>query len=256
MRVFGNRVLIKINKVDREKETIKEIIRDDGTKGHIYIGNDYRMETVKGGSARLIQVQKEDDISSQNFARFGEVVGVGDGVTEIQVGDTAILDYKVYNDEGIVVEDCPEYKLVCPIAVTDYVKEDKIAYADRKFPKDRILAKKGEIEAITDIHGVIRNGELIAISPYVILNYTPTKTKVTTQSGIFYDEPIRILQTKVISAAKDSTLNFGVAEGASVKVKEGDVFKIDINNEPYYFCNDSDVMGIVYEKAETLNGVI
>lgn len=247
--VMANRVLIRIANKDRDSQFIKHIVKDDGSTSFIYVNSKYKMEAVQGGSQRLVELDAADDRSSNYFARTGEILAVGVGVEGIEKGDIAILDYKVDNDDSINVGGDETGKWVTPIAVTSYIKEDVIAPANRQFPKDRIMAKKGEIDNVSDIIGVIRDGNVHAIAPYVFMKFVPPSAEKKTFSGIIYDEPTRILETKILSASKYSMEFYGIGDGATIKVKETDTFKIEVNNAIYLVCNDIDVISISYTEA-------
>ena len=226
-KVNPRRVFVRIKGEERENVFLgKEITTEQGKKVRL---------------VKTIDCAPDMDRKSALFVREGEVVKVGRFVDNIQEGDIAILDYKVDNDNGIIIGWIGEDKIVCPAALTEYVEKTQVYSANRQTKKDTIIAKEGEIQTISDVIGVIRKGEFFAQDPYVILKFKPATEKKETLSGIIYDEHNKYIDLEVLAVSDYSRRIFGIVKGCTVKVLETDTFRVDTSKAIILVCNDSDI---------------
>ena len=225
----------------------REIKKDDGTTVRLIIATD---------------TTPDMDRKSKLFRRTAEVIQVGEGVQDVQVGDIAILDYKVDNDDSCTVAHDGIGKLVVVWATSTYVEEDVITRANRVIKKDQVVARKGELQMVSDIMGVIRNGEIFAKDPYVFLKYDPFALKHNSSGLIYYEQKKDNVDLEVLAISDNSREKFTfIKKGCSVYVKESDTFRIDLTDDRIQdvilCCNDSDVKRISIDtKGKTLNEVI
>ncbi len=209
--------------------------------------------TEQGKKVRLIKTidcAPDMDRKSALFVREGEVIKVGRYVDNIQEGDTAILDYKVDNDENLTIGWVGEDKIVAPVALTEYVEKTEVYSANRQTKKDTIISKEGEINAISDILCVIRNGEFFAQDPYVIMKFQPATEKKETLSGIVYDEHYKYVDLEVLAVSDYSRRKYGIVKGCTAKVLETDTFRVDTSKAIILVCNDSDIKMIVFNTSK------
>lgn len=237
IKIMPNRVLVRLN--DKDKEDIffgRELTRDDGS-------------TVRLITA--IDTDPDMDRKSKLFRRTGDVLQVGRNVVGIQPGDKAILDYKIDNDDSIEIGHDGIGKLVAVFAVTEYVNKDITFEASRAIKKTTVVAKEGEIQQIADIMGVIRDGVIHAVDPYVFLKYDPFALKHSSSSIIFYEAPKEEVELEVIAVSELSAQKFNIIKGSKVHVKEKDTFRVDITDgimeDVLLCCNDCDIKYTVVE---------
>jgi len=236
IKVFPTRVLIRIKGEERENVFLgKEITTENGKKIRL---------------VKTIDTTPDMDRKSTLFVREGEVIQVGSAVNDIRVGDIAILDYKVDNDENVIVGWIGEDKIVAPIAVTEYFANDEVRYANRLNPKDVIINRRGEIDKISDIIGVIRDGKFYAQDPYIIMQFRPASEKKETLSGIMYEERQKYIDVEVLAVSEHSRRKYGIVNGSFVKVLEQDTFRVDTSKTIILVCNDSDVKMIAFQGSK------
>lgn len=227
LKIMPDRVLVRFRDADYENMLLgKEIKKDDGGTVRLIIKKDWA---------------KEMDARSTVFRRTADVIKVGSAVTGIEVGDTAIMDYKVDNDDSIVIGHDDIGKLVVCLGVTSYFTETVIRYANRLNPKDTIMQQKGEINSVSDILGVIRNGKPIAKEPYVFLEYKTAKEMMVSASGIIYEQTKKTNEYKIISVSDKSKEKYFLFDDSIVLVDELDTFHVELPNQHILICNDVDV---------------
>lgn len=223
-----NRVIVRFADDDYQNMLLgKPITCDDGSVVQLTIKKDWN---------------KQMDASSTVFRRTAEVIQVGSNVDDIEIGDTAIMDYKVDNDESIVVGRDDVGKLVACLGVSKYYKQSTYRYANRLNQKDMLMDAEGSLEGVSDILGVIRNGKLIAKDPYVFLKFQSPKEMKVSSAGIIFEEQIKQGEYEVLSVSKRSREKYNIIDGSTVTVTELDTFVIDLpNGQTVLVCNDSDI---------------
>ncbi len=246
------KVIIRILKEDREKGLKHFFKKADGTESFIYTNADLKLVSDESGHQRLEQMQASDDRKSQVFVRGGYVEAVAEDVEGIKVGDYALLDHTLDNEDGCIVGWDGEDKLVCIPSKTTYFKKDVIEYGNWKYPSDCVVAYKGEVEKTTLIIAVIRNGEILAQDPYVILEHKEYGGLKVSTGGILYTEASENtvhIERKVVSVSELSSKKYGIKSGKTVLVKELDTFNIIWNNKQITAVDDRDVIMEIKDKA-------
>lgn len=243
-RVMPNRCLVRFSDTDYEDIFQgREIKKDDGSTVRLILATD---------------TTPDMDRKSKLFRRTAEVIQVGEGVRDIEVGDIAIMDYKVDNEDANAVGHDGIGKLVVVWATSIYVEKDIVIHANRAIKKDQIVANEGELQMVSDIMGVIRNGEIFAKDPYVFLKYDPFALKHNSSSIIIYETKKERVDLEVIAVSETSKRKFAyIDKGSMVHIKESDTFRVDLNNDVILCCNDSDIKyASVNTEGKTLQDVI
>jgi hypothetical protein len=199
-----NRILIRITKKQIEDIISKEIVLEDGTKKRLFFEP---IHFDEGYDRRF----------SQNIS-IGEVIGVGNKVEGIQVGDMVILDYLVSN----LVDDCIGYvngdQLISIIAYTTYHKTSSVMINGRR------AWAEGDYDHISRILGLVRGDELIPFDPYVFMEYKPDYLKILSARGEAMRENAPVVQREVIAAPEDCIWKCG----QRIKLKKDDWFDREI----------------------------
>ncbi len=247
MTVMPGRVLIRILGKDRKSVYEKKIKKDDGTEGIIYVKSDLRIEKnfdayTNSYSHILKPLDEADNEMSQLVVNTGIVEGFGEDVTGIEIGDIALLEHTADANKQIIVDWDKDDKIILVMADTKYLEQDIWAYANRQYPKNTLVGKSGEIIETSPIIAVIRNGNIFARHPYVLLHEEPTERTMVGKGGIIYTEKQKLLYRKVISVSELSTQKFGIPNGETVIVKEADTFNIVTPEGLITAVNDADVL--------------
>lgn len=182
-----------------------------------------------GSIVRLSIVDDCDDILDRRsvvFRQVADVLKVGEQVTGIEVGDIAIMDYKVDNNAYIIVGEDELGKLCVINGVSLYEKEDDIM-----LPLET-----------ADFYGYIRNGQFFAKEPFVLVEYQPDEELKVSPSGIFYSVKEPVKEYKIIAASDVSKEKFFLLEGAMAQINDQEVYEIDFKNgEKIMYCYDMSI---------------
>lgn len=213
-----NRVLIRITKKQIEDLISKDIVREDGTKAKLF----FEPIHFEEGFERRFQ---------QNIS-VGEVIGVGDDVEGIYVGDTAILDYLVSN----LIDDCIGFvsgdQIISIIANTTYHQTSSPLINGRR------AWAKGDYDHISRILGLVRGEELIPFDPYVFMEYKPDYLKILSARGEAMREDAPVVDRVVISSPEGCFYRFG----DRIKLKKDDWFDREIAAHRIAVCFKNDIL--------------
>jgi hypothetical protein len=175
-----NRVLIRITKKQIQDMISKEIVLEDGTKKRLFF--------------EPIHFDEGYERRFQQSVSVGEIIGVGNKVEGIQVGDMAILDYLVSN----LVDDCIGYvngdQLISIIAYTTYHKTSSVMINGRR------AWAEGDYDHISRILGLVRGDELIPFDPYIFMEYKPDYLKIVSARGEAMRETTPVVKRTVMSS--------------------------------------------------------
>jgi hypothetical protein len=199
-----NRVLIRITKQQIQDLISKEVVLEDGTKKRLF----FEPIHFEEGFERRFQ---------QNIS-VGEIIGVGNEVEGIQVGDMAILDYLVSNLIDDTVGFVNGDQLISIIAYTTYHKESSPMIRGRQ------AWMEGDYDHISRILGLVRGDELIPFDPYVFMEYKPDYLKILSARGEAMRETTPVVNREVIAAPEDCIWKCG----DRVKLKKDDWFDREI----------------------------
>lgn len=182
-----------------------------------------------------------DDRASTLFAEIGEVIGVGSEIKHIIVGDTAILDYNLFNDVRKLISEDQSGRTYIVDPVTKYHKEENIAYSEQDNERNQLVWNMGEVEEMSQLLAIVRDGELIANDPFVFLKYEE-KEEVNDCGTLGYVYSPEVVTRKVLSISSIGTRKYDVKNGDSVLVREPDTFTVKINDKLVSCCNDEDLL--------------
>jgi|SRR5882762_3714636 len=211
MKLLKDKVFIRITNDTRDSIFTKDIIRDDGSKVRLFTN---------------VGAQDLDDRKATLFVQEGIVEAIADNVQGIEVGDTAIIDYKLCNmDERIVYKD-DDGSVYWLEAVTVYHTEDLIAYANQNSPRDQLAYCKGDYDTLSMLLGVVRDGKVYSREPYVFLEQRPNVIARVSDAGILYNETESNYTRKVLTSSKESQDKFGIFPGNEIHVHDYDIFSI------------------------------
>jgi len=227
MQVLGDKIFVKISKEEKEKLFKKKIRRDDGSEVELFIN--------------VPATDHADERTHALFVQTGVIVGVGHLVEDVQVGDTAILDFQVSNLLSNFVYKDGEDEVFWINATTTYHKEDQVAYANRRSPKDQIVFKKGDYDEMSMLLGVVRGERLIARQPYVFLYHEENSRMVVSTAGLILQEEDKVLSRKVLAVSKKTTENLGIKNGDEIMVDDRDIFDVTLDGRKMTAVNDVDV---------------
>lgn len=168
------RVLVRMSEKERELLTHKEIT------------------TASGEKIKLCTrwIDPEDDEARYELAlKVGTVIGVSPGVTEIQEGDIALLDYVVDSDISFeVCRDGGDKIVSVPCRTTIHQDSKYVTTYDKKFlEKNVAVYKKGDIDQLSLILGVIREDRLIPNDHYVFCEFRASRSEemIKLESGLY-----------------------------------------------------------------------
>jgi co-chaperonin GroES (HSP10) len=225
--VHPNCIVVKITKESRESLFTKRIKKDNGEWIDL-----------------IVTIPPEDDAEnhSQFFVTAGEVVCVGKNITTVQSGDIALCDYRVDNDESIIVGYEGYDKLIAVVSVTTRHTDDLVVHADRKTRRTQQVWCKGDYKDLSFLIGVLRGDRLIPIEPYVFLEHKDTVVDMKTPSGIEYKVDEKILHRKVLAVSTESQNNFGIEAGKTILIDDFDCFDIFVEGRKITAFNDVDII--------------
>lgn len=236
IKVLGDKVIVRISSKSIENIYSKEITRDDGTKVTLF-------KTVPAG--------QNDDRQSELFVTTGEVINKGPKAN-VKVGDILILSYEVFNDDSKFIDMDGDDKIIWVHSLTTYHDEDFVAYGNRRkvvdgnkshvLVKDNLVWKKGEVNELSQVLGIVRGDEVLANDPYVFLNHESAEEEVTTTTGIVYKITQKIITRSVLAVSHESVDRYGIYTGAKVTAKETDTFAVKLADKTLSCINDQDVI--------------
>lgn len=214
-----NRVLIRVTKRQIEDLVSKEIVKDDGTKGRLFF------ESIHFGEGY--------DRRFQQNVSVGEIIGVGDNVQDIKVGDIAILDYLVSN----LIDDTIGYQidgsqLIAILAHTTYHEDSATLINGRR------AWAKGDYNYISRILGLVRDEKLIPFDPYVFVEYESDLLSILNDMGDRVRSPNVVIDRTVIAVPEDCIYNCG----DKIKLKKDDWFDREVGGRKIAIVFKQDIL--------------
>lgn len=229
MRLIKDKVFIRITKDSRDSIFSKEITRNDGSKVRLWTN---------------VEAMDNDDRRFTLSVQTGIVEAVAENITDVKVGDAAIVDYKLCNmDDRIVYKDGGDVVYWLE-AKTVYHDEDLIAYANRKSPKDQIAYLKGDYDEVSMLLGLVRDDKVYAREPYVFLEHLSNTVSKVSSTGILYSQTERNYLRKVLSSSEESKKNYNIFPGNIIQVCDVDVFTVMIGGRSFDCVCDADSLCI------------
>jgi co-chaperonin GroES (HSP10) len=229
MKLIADKILIRITAELRNTIYSKDIVSSTG-------------EVIKMWKA-VRETDQMDERASFLNVQTAIVEDVSDKVSWIKKGDIALINYDICNSELRVAYHDGDDTVFFLEVNTTYHQEDEIAWQTQKSKRDQITHAAGEYNELSGLLGVIRNGELIANSPFVFLDYEDVNQTMVSPSGVMYEKQNKIIERKVIAISEESTLKFGVKKGDVVTVDDYDLFPVKIDEEHgIEAVNDIDIL--------------
>lgn len=226
--VCPGKVLVKMSKDDKMSLFKKKILRTDGQLVDLFVN---------------VPAEKDDARASELFVTTGLVCAVGLGVADVRVNDVALLDYNVDNDDSIIISYDGGDKLIIVDAVTTYHDGDHIISASRKSSRDQVVWFRGDYDQTTNVVGVIRDDQIIAIDPFVFLEHESNVVHSVTKAGILYEENLKVYKRVVLAVSERSMRKYGIEKGEEVLVQDTDVFTVNYSDKKVSCINDVDILG-------------
>lgn len=217
---YPTKVLIEITLSQLESLTSRWIIRDDGKRVKLFTEPQFD----KGYDRRFMQ-----NVS------IGKVIGVGDWVEEIFVGDIVIIDYLVTNDDDVLIGYFKNNQVVCVEAKSTYHTDDALPAQN-----GRKAWVKGDHDVMSPILGVIRENEAISFDPHIFLENKVTNLVMVMHNGELR-EAKEDITTRIVISAPEGT---GIRPGDEVTVKDIDIFTREIHGKEMVIIFKEDVKAI------------
>lgn len=181
-----------------------------------------------------VDADEDDDRKSTLFVETAIVTFVGRDIIGIEKDDIAIISYELINDKSKLIYSSEEEGLYyCITPVTKYHKQENIAFGNQKMPVSQLVWDKGEVDELSPLIGIIRNGELFANAPYVFL------TDIS-EEPVYGNE--ELISAKIFGASETSKEKYSFNEGNEIVVRELDTFEINIDDKKIICCNDIDLL--------------
>lgn len=214
-----DRILIKITRKQMDDLISKEIILDDGTKKRLFF-------------EPILHDPGYDRRYRQNVS-VGEIIGVGDNVGGVKVGDVIILDYLVSADEtddlvGFFNKD----RVISILAETTYHKDSApIIHGHAGWIE-------GDFDNISRILGVVRGDNLIPFDPYVFLEYKSDLLKIVSIHGENIRSKESVYERTVLSVPEGCSYK----SGDVIRIKNEDLFEREVNGHTISIAFKNDIL--------------
>lgn len=217
-----DRLLIKITRKQIDDLISKEITLDDGTKKRLFF-------------EPILHDAKYDASYRQNVS-IAQVIGVGDNLSGVIVGDVVILDYLATNEDDDLVGFVDKDKVISILCKTTYHENSApIIHGHAGWVK-------GDFDNISRILGVVRGDKLIPFDPYIFLEYQSDALKIISIHGDPMRSQEKIYKRTVLSSAVGCEYKFGDV----IKIKGTDLFERDVNGNKISICFRQDVLCKIY----------
>lgn len=156
MRVLANHVIVRISAEERRKLFDVPVKRNDGSLVWLNVNQEAEAFTDKW---------------YEQSVTVGEVLAVGAHVKNIHPGDLAIMDYTVDKTAEHVLWENEEEKCIRVLAVSSFKQAREVIPANRRTPHPTLLCNAGDPDELSNIIGVVRNGTIYPVFPYIFLEY-------------------------------------------------------------------------------------
>lgn len=212
-----NRVLVLLREKDRQAVFKEEIKRNDGSVVNL---------------ASIEYQEGFDEYYVKNMS-IGEIVAVGEDVTELKVKDKVVINYLMdVGDNDELVGYIDGDRLLSVIAKTTYHEEDSYMGMNGMY-----LYHKGDIKDDSPILAVYKNNWIKPVYPYAIVDYE-TNISQQTESGIHSTKEEMFVTRKILSVHKDTNYK----QGDMVVYPFYSTFYRIINNKIIEFVDTNDII--------------
>lgn len=177
---------------------------------------------------------------------IARIVALGEGVTGMQPGDEVIVDYTIDTDGAKIISNENGKKLVRAAATNKFYKENSaLISATNESKYEAYEHKKGDVEQVATIFGVIKGNEIIPNWPYVFLKYVDVAGEFEeTESGLIIPSSEgEMVIRQVLFANPDSPMK----PGDNVVVDFAALYERQVNEELLSICMQDDIVGRIVE---------
>lgn len=226
MIVKSHHILVRVSESERDKLYNK------------------RLKTADGRILSILQDIQQDADTDAHFSQdvnAAEVVGIGEGVDGISIGDTVIIDYLVDTTDEYTAWEEWEGKYCLLDTRTVFYENDKIVPATRNTRVDTYVYKKGEMDSFSPVIAVIRGNTVTPRYPYIFTEHRDA-AKDEVSNGIKYTEfEKHIIRRKLLFAHSQSQLPIG----KEMLLESDFIFFRRIGEIVFDICFESDVVGYI-----------
>lgn len=216
LKLTENKIRVRISEADRQSLFQKTVLSDKGKE--IFIITD-------------VQAQDDQDRFYSQTVNMGIVIDVADDVTSIKKDDILWFDNLVDSGEGIIIEVNKDYKDVVIIAEHTYHKNDYLIPPHKNQIRPQWVWRKGDMDQMSRIVGIVRDGVIMAPKGYVIAEYHDDNRDIKKIPGLEYDIKTSIaVPRKIMVPHQDS----GYIPGMYVMVDRTKVMTYDFGR---YNCD-------------------
>jgi hypothetical protein len=220
MKLPRNKILIEITEADRENIYKKIITGIGGSK----------IELVTG----IFETEENDKFFSETV-NMGRVLQVADDCKQVQVDDIVLFDNMIDSEEGIIVDKSIFRKQIViqeshtyhgrdyliPPHEKPYKREQKVDKKGNKRGHKAVVIdevqkrpgyvwRKGDVEDLSHIVGIVRDGKLLCPNTLVITEHHNDDDDIKKYVGIIYDyEKIPVVKRDIRAVAPNSQLKVG-----------------------------------------------
>lgn len=226
IKLTENMVLIEILESDRDAK-FEGVIKNKKTgKKHKLV------KDVKAGFGT--------DRSYEQSLNSGHIVAVADNASEIyRVGDRVIFNSMLDSNPDLIFEQDERAKIIAVFGQHTYHKEDWYIPPNAK-TMGGWAWRKGEINDMSHIYCVIRDGEIIMLNGMTLCEHQWEKNKHT-ETGIFYTvhtDRENVVTRKVLHTHEQSVLSVGEWAG----LWQGFFVTEEIDGKKYDCFSEDDIM--------------
>lgn len=189
-QLLPNRILVEISEQDRDK-LFKKIITSTA-------GQDFLL--IKDRQAP----EHTDKFYSQTV-NLGRVLQVHPACQQVQVDDVVLFDNMVDSDPLIVFESSAFRKKVVLQESHSYHNDDYLIPPSGKQLRPQAVWKKGDLEDMSRILAIFREGKLICPRSYVIAEYHDDEQDLRRYRGLIHDIQKLDVVSRTVKAAHESS---------------------------------------------------
>lgn len=233
MKLLGDKIIVRFTPESIESILMgKEITREDGSKVRLFIAT---------------PANDDEDRKSELMVQTAVVTHVSEDITDIQIGDVAIVNYDLFNSKNNKIGDHDEEGGLSfwLNASTIYHTDTKVAYANKKSKRDQIVYQAGDIDEMSFLLGLIRNDKLIARSPIVFVDHTSNEVARVSGSGLIYTEKLKVFDRRILAISEETSKKKNIHEGDKILVADFDIFEIKMNGKSIDAIYENDVIAKV-----------
>jgi hypothetical protein len=233
------RILVRISGEDRANMSEKSITTIHGEKRTLYKNAPWLRPKDADGNY-------EPQDNNELTVRYGTVLGMGIGVSGYRKGDIVILDYTVDIDSSCIVYHDGDDKIVSIPCMTTFCKDELIAtsYDEKFIERNVIVQKKGEVEYLSMVMGVVRKGVFIPNDHYIFCE-PPVKAPEYIYRFIKEKKKPTHIVRKVIFAPKKS----GLKQGDTIIAILESNMSLTLGDRPLEIIPITDIMAIDQSEA-------